>query len=55
MMVRVFRFGKEEGTRFWLNGMGFGSGMDWWGMVLMEGIGGWRLRTDGRIERDAAI
>ena len=40
MMVLVFEFGEEEGTGFLLNGIGFGNGMHWWGMVLMEGIGG---------------
>jgi hypothetical protein len=55
--VLVFGFGEKEGTRFSLNGIGFGGGpgMHWWGMVLMEWLGGWMLRSDGRIDSDAAI
>ena len=43
MMVLIFKFEEEEGTGFLLNGIGFGNGMHWLGMVLMEGIGGYIL------------
>jgi hypothetical protein len=49
-MVLVFRFPMGEGE-----GTGFGGAMLWWGMVVEGIVGGWMLRSDGRINSEAVI